>query len=478
MLRHLRLMLLVVGAIGAIAAPVHAQTLPNACTNFSDDPIQPGITTVRTQHIDELRACINALRGQLSLAAVNWTDSLQAQQTWIRAVHVVELRSALAELYAARGLSSPVYTDAGLSAQATLVRAVHITEIRNAILVVAGVCPPDGCNEVIECYHVDAVGSVRAVTDEAGAVILRRDYYPFGEGVGSDGSTSLGFTGQEADPESGLNYAGARYYRAWTGRFTTVDPASPDPSDPQRWNRYAYALNTPLVNIDPTGLSSCRAGFDFCSGVEMTHLGGSGGWDQMPFQQSGGGGLTAAQRGFADPTSVLVGLDRSEFEARDQAAGARRGSGTTSFTVTVNARPADIPGGHILDSVGIDHQWITTSTGISVGMGPQQGVPQSDAPLVPTFVVDHTGQIPTRTMVYTNADQAAVMTYLQVGRPLGPWIPGVNDCNTWVASVIQRSTPHTEITYMYTPYSGYRSTTYTNVVVYADGTMHKPGGGH
>jgi len=223
--------------------------------DFTDDPVQPGITIVRAQPIVELRACIDALRAQASLGATAWTDgALAPQQTWIRAVHILELRASLADVFAARGRTSPAYTDPTLTAQATIIRAVHVTEIRNAILVVAGVCPPDGCNEVIEYYHVDAVGSVRAVTDETGAVILRRDYFPFGEGVGPDGGTSLGFTGQEGDPESGLNYVGARYYRAWTGRFTSVDPVFSGVSNPQAWNRYAYALNSPLVYTDPTGL--------------------------------------------------------------------------------------------------------------------------------------------------------------------------------------------------------------------------------
>jgi hypothetical protein len=145
------------------------------------------------------------------------------------------------------------------------------------------------------------------------------------------------------------------------------------------------------------------------------------------------------------------------------------------FTVTVNYRPADIPGGRALNAIGIDHQWISTNTGVSVGMGTAQGVPQSDRPGVPTFVVDHTGQVPTSTVTYTNVDQGTLTTYTQIGTPLGAWMPGINDCNTWVRNVMSQSTPHDVVTYTYTPYIGYQSTRNTNVVVRADGSIHQPG---
>ena len=34
---------------------------------------------------------------------------------------------------------------------------------------------------VVEYYHLDALGSVRVVTDQAGQVIARHDFLPFGE---------------------------------------------------------------------------------------------------------------------------------------------------------------------------------------------------------------------------------------------------------------------------------------------------------
>ena len=141
------------------------------------------------------------------------------------------------------------------------------------------------------------------------------------------------------------------------------------------------------------------------------------------------------------------------------------------FTVTVNSRPADIPGGQVLDKAGADHQWITTSDGASAGMGTAKGVPQSDAPGVKTQVVDHTGQVPTKTVTYTNVDKTAINTYLKVGTPTGRWVPGVNDCNTWVASAVHQSTPH-DITMVVPMSNAPPIVLYHNTVVYADGSIH------
>ena len=114
--------------------------------------------------------------------------------------------------------------------------------------------------QVIEYAHVDALGSVRAMTDGTGRVLERHDYLPFGEewqpAPPRPEGQPLRFTGKERDGETGLDYFGARYYGPRTARFTTVDPVmnlSLNPADPQRWNRYAYVLGNPLRNVDPDG---------------------------------------------------------------------------------------------------------------------------------------------------------------------------------------------------------------------------------
>jgi RHS repeat-associated protein len=115
----------------------------------------------------------------------------------------------------------------------------------------------------VEYYHLDALGSVRAVTDATGGLIRTHDYRPFGEGENpAAGADAVRFTGKERDAETGLDYFGARYYASRSGRFTTVDPVMNVEAalvDPQRWNRYAYTRNNPLALVDPDGRDAITA---------------------------------------------------------------------------------------------------------------------------------------------------------------------------------------------------------------------------
>jgi RHS repeat-associated protein len=74
------------------------------------------------------------------------------------------------------------------------------------------------------------------------------------------GATEQHFTGKQHDPESGLDYFGARYLASSTGRWMSPDwseEAEPVPyskmDDPQTLNLYAYVLSNPLSNIDADG---------------------------------------------------------------------------------------------------------------------------------------------------------------------------------------------------------------------------------
>jgi len=125
------------------------------------------------------------------------------------------------------------------------------------LAVVLGVSRVGAQPAVVKYYHLDGLGSVRAVTDEAGQLLERHEYLPFGEEWNPQpAGDSRKFTGKERDAETGLDYFGARYYGAEIGRFTTVDPVytwRENLVDPQRWNRYAYVRNNPLRYMDPDG---------------------------------------------------------------------------------------------------------------------------------------------------------------------------------------------------------------------------------
>jgi len=106
-------------------------------------------------------------------------------------------------------------------------------------------------------YHTDAIGSVRMITSASQVEVVRHDYLPFGERwTGPDVPDARRFVGKERDTETGFDYSGARHYVSGSGRFTTVDPVMEIETaltDPQRWNRYAYALNRPYRYVDPDG---------------------------------------------------------------------------------------------------------------------------------------------------------------------------------------------------------------------------------
>jgi RHS repeat-associated protein len=127
--------------------------------------------------------------------------------------------------------------------------------------------------ETVVYFHTDAVGSVRMTTDASGQVIQRYDYAPFGEPLPAPTPETRRFAGGELDPETELNYFGARQYHPQTGRFSrSDDPGYGNPFDPQSMNFYAYAVNNPLRWVDPTGHSNCPVipGFTIDDCTEVT----------------------------------------------------------------------------------------------------------------------------------------------------------------------------------------------------------------
>jgi len=127
------------------------------------------------------------------------------------------------------------------------------------------ICTPDGLSAIAiktggttTFYYVntDHLGSIRTIT-KADKTVQSKSYYdawgvqytPFGTSI-----TTRGYTGHEHLPlEFGLINMNARMYDPVLGRFLEVDPYVAFADYTQGYNRYTYAMNNPLMYIDPTG---------------------------------------------------------------------------------------------------------------------------------------------------------------------------------------------------------------------------------
>jgi RHS repeat-associated protein len=102
-------------------------------------------------------------------------------------------------------------------------------------------------------HHTDALGSPIAVTDQAGTVIERNDYEPYGAVIGNPSYQGIGYTGHVQDAATKLTYMQQRYYDPQVGLFLSIDPVTAYSGDSAHFNRYSYAYNNPYTFVDPDG---------------------------------------------------------------------------------------------------------------------------------------------------------------------------------------------------------------------------------
>lgn len=115
------------------------------------------------------------------------------------------------------------------------------------------------------------LGSTLSLADTGGTLQTLYTYEPFGSTTvaGTASSNSFAYTGRELEA-TGLYFNRARYYSPTLQRFVSEDPIS-FTNGP---NVYAYALNSPLIVRDPSGLfgAGITMGYSFWGGIG----GGSG----------------------------------------------------------------------------------------------------------------------------------------------------------------------------------------------------------
>jgi len=123
--------------------------------------------------------------------------------------------------------------------------------------------------------HKDYLGSILAISDEAGNMLEQRHFDAWGNlthlRIGSSklavGKASIdillnasggllidrGYTGHEHYTEVGIIHMNGRLYDPLLRRFLNADENIQDPFNTQIYNRYGYAMNNPLIYNDPNG---------------------------------------------------------------------------------------------------------------------------------------------------------------------------------------------------------------------------------
>ncbi len=119
-------------------------------------------------------------------------------------------------------------------------------------------------------FSHDQLGSISAITNEAGAVTERLAYDPWGKRRFINSTPGLadkldaivgirtdrGYTEHEHLDEMGVIHMNGRIFDPLMGRFMSADPKVTDPYALPSFNRYSYVYNNPLNLTDPTGFDA------------------------------------------------------------------------------------------------------------------------------------------------------------------------------------------------------------------------------
>ena len=143
----------------------------------------------------------------------------------------------------------------------------------------------------------DHLGSTSLVTDATGVVISEMRYNAWGEVRYASGLSPTDYTLRQAQgtaytgqfsytADFGLMFYNARWYDSSLGRFAQADTIIP--GGVQGLDRYAYANNSPMIYVDPSGHKAC----DDELGCEISG-GYSGGGSS-----AGNGGCSVSTGGF------------------------------------------------------------------------------------------------------------------------------------------------------------------------------------
>jgi RHS repeat-associated protein len=181
----------------------------------------------------------------------------------------------------------------------------------------------------ISYYYTNLQGSVLATTDAVGNLRSSNDYRPYGASALGTPLAGPGYAGHVNDGDVDLVYMQARYYDPGVGRFLSEDPVAPSPGSLFSFNRYDYAGNNPIINVDPTG-KTCQRGSDGNYSCQIDHV-----VDHVK-------GRAVTRKATEDDHKTYAGLEKSLTDAVNSAASSGKsanisfesGSKTYAFTIT------------------------------------------------------------------------------------------------------------------------------------------------
>jgi RHS repeat-associated protein len=104
----------------------------------------------------------------------------------------------------------------------------------------------------------DGTGSVRQATDSGGHVTDAFEYDAFGNTLVRSGVSDIDhrYRGEQVDLSTGYYNLRARWYKATTGRFASMDVWPGRPCSPGSLNKFVYADSDPVNNLDPSGYAT------------------------------------------------------------------------------------------------------------------------------------------------------------------------------------------------------------------------------
>lgn len=173
--------------------------------------------------------------------------------------------------------------------------------------------------EVVRYIHTDALGSPVAESDDAGSIVARFAYDPYGASIGQGLQDAPGYTGHVSDSSTGLTYMQQRYYDPDVALFLSVDPVTAISDPIGTFSRYRYANGNPYAYIDPDGRRACGQSTT-CSLLQgqagSVIMSGSGGGEGRSENEA----AKLAGKAAAEATTRTAGFRRKEFKSSGAAA--------------------------------------------------------------------------------------------------------------------------------------------------------------